>query len=101
MCSDFVQIAWMGARQMRVSAVGLLEDVSPEGLCLNLEQAVPVGGTVHLHTKGFDGEALVKYCEAGEYGYLVGLEFTDGYCWEREKWRPAHLTEFAADPQVR
>ncbi|HYM11382.1 MAG TPA: PilZ domain-containing protein [Bryobacterales bacterium] len=91
MCSDFVQIAWQDDRQARISYVGLLEDVSPTGLCVNLELPAPVGRTVHLHTKGFEGDAEVRYCELGDYGYLVGLEFAEGQCWEREAWKPKHL----------
>ena len=91
MCSDFVQVAWFDQRGYRISNVGLIEDVSPEGLCLNLDLPVAVGATVHLHTKGLDGEAQVRYCELGDYGYLVGLEFLDGLSWDREKWQPKHL----------
>lgn len=91
MCSDFVQIAWADDRGRRVSNIGLLEDVSPEGLCINLNLPIPVGRQVHLHTKGFEGEAEVCHCELAEYGYLLGLEFADGCCWEPERWRPKHL----------
>ena len=91
MCSDFVQIAWLDPNYVRVSDIGLLEDVSPEDLCINLEQPVPLGSAVHVHTKGFEGEAEVRYCKLGDYGYLVGVEFEEGCGWEREKWRPKHL----------
>jgi hypothetical protein len=90
MCSDFVQIAWLDDLGTRISMVGLLEDVSQGGLCVNMDLPVPVGRRVHLHTKGFEGEAEARYCELGDYGYLVGLEFADGYCWEGE-WQPKHL----------
>jgi hypothetical protein len=91
MCSDFVQIAWSDDRGRRTFNVGLLEDVSPEGISLTLDLPVPAGRRVHLHTKGFAGEAEVCYCELLDYGYLLGLEFADGCCWEPEKWRPKHL----------
>jgi len=91
LCSDFVQISWMDDTQRPISSLGLLEDVSPEGLCLSLELPVPAGRAVHVHTKGFEGEARVRYCELGDYGYLVGLEFAGGCTWERDKWRPKHL----------
>ena len=94
LCADFVQIAWHDQNRSRISYVGLLEDVSPEGLCINLELPVPVGQAVFLHTKGFEGEAEVRYCNLGDYGYLVGMEFADGCSWDREKWRPKHLLAF-------
>ena len=91
MCSDFVQIAWLDQAGRRISCLGILEDVSPKGLGVSMELPVPQGHTVHLHTKGLEGEALVRYCVLGDYGYVVGLEFLDGCSWDREKWRPKHL----------
>src|SRR5262249_8182635 len=91
LCSDFAHISWLDDSQRTLSAQGLLEDPSPEGLCLSLDLPVPTGRPVHVHTKGFEGEAQVRYCGLGDYGYLVGLEFCDGCTWERDKWRPQHL----------
>jgi len=93
MCSDFVQVAWLDQEGRRISYLGLIEDVSPGGLCLNLDLPVGVATTVHLHTKGLEGEARVCYCTPGDYGYLVGLEFLDGLSWAKEKWQPKHLLE--------
>lgn len=95
LCSDFVQVAWQDDENNRISYVGVLEDVSPAGMCVNLDLPAPVGRTVHLHTRGLDGEAKVRYCEIGEYGYLVGLEFAEGCGWDSDKWRPKHLLEVA------
>ena len=96
MCADFVQVAWLAPSARRSSYVGIIEDVSPEGLCINLDVPVPVGTEVHLHTRGFQGEAEVRYSRSSEVGYLVGLEFLDGYTWDQKKWRPKHLLETAA-----
>ena len=91
MCSDLVQIAWLDQGGRRFSEVGLIEDVSHGGVCLNLDLPVPAGATVCIHTKGLHGEARVCYCEPGQDGYLVGLEFQEGLTWDREKWQPKHL----------
>ena len=91
LCSDFVQFAWNDQQGHRISYLGILEDVSAEGMCVQSDLPVPVGQTLQLHTKGFDGEARVSYCELVEYGYVIGLEFLDGFMWDREKWRPRHL----------
>jgi hypothetical protein len=91
LCADFVQIAWCDQQGRRISTVGVLEDVSPAGLCLNVEHSVPLSMRVHLHTKGFEGEAEVRHCELADYGYLVGVEFVDGCSWDRDRWQPKHL----------
>jgi hypothetical protein len=90
LCADFVQITWNDQVGRPISYVGLLEDVSPGGLGMSLDLPLAVGRAVHLHTKGFEGDALVSYCELGDYGYLVGVEF-QGCSWDREKWKPQHL----------
>jgi hypothetical protein len=93
MCSDFVQVTWLDDRERRISTLGLLEDVSPEGICLSLELPVSTGRGVHVHTRGIEGEAKVRYCELGDcgYGYVIGLEFSNGCSWNRDKWQPKHL----------
>ena len=96
MCSDFVQIAWVDDGGRRISNIGLLEDVSPSGLCISVDVPIPAGRRVYLHTKGFEGEADVRYCQPGDYGYLLGMEFAEGCCWEPERWRPKHLYNPAA-----
>ena len=92
MCSDFVQVAWNNQQGKQCSDIGLIEDVTPEGLCLNLGVPLPVSSLVRLHTKGFEGEGEVRYCRPSETGgHLVGLEFVNGSEWDRAKWRPKHL----------
>lgn len=93
LCSDFAQVTWLDDHARRISILGVLEDVSREGLCVSLDLPVPAGRDVHVHTRGIEGDAKVQYCELGDYGYLVGLEFSEGCSWEREKWRPKHLLE--------
>ena len=93
LCSEFVQVAWLDDHENRISFVVVLEDVSQAGLAVSSDLPMPVGRTVHLHTRGFDGEGEVRYCELGDYGYIVGMEFVDGCGWDRDKWRPEHLYE--------
>ncbi len=92
LCSECIQVAWPDEHGNRISQTGVLEDVSPSGLAVSMDLPMPPGRTVHLHARGFEGEAEVRYCErADEYSYLVGMEFTDGSGWDRKKWRPQHL----------
>ena len=91
LCSEFVQVAWLDDRENRISMVGVLEEVSPSGLAVSLDLPAPVGRTVHLNARGFSGEAEVRHCELGDYGYIVGMEFTGGGGWDLKKWRPGHL----------
>ena len=93
LCSEFVQVAWLDEQQNRFSHIGVLEDVSLSGMAVSVDLPIPVGRTVYLHARGFEGEAQVRYCELGGYSYLVGMEFADGCGWDPKKWRPGHLYE--------
>ena len=91
MCSEFVQVSFWNERGREISEIGILEDVSLGGVCISLNIPIPVGAGARIHTRDFDGQVAVRYCELGDYGYLVGVEFADGYRWDEEKWEPEHL----------
>lgn len=98
LCAELIQVAWSDSEQHRISRLGLLEDVSPGGVCVILELPVPVGVTVYLHTPGFSSKAQVRYCKPDEGGYRVGLEFEEDGAWDRRKWKPGHLLELGTAP---
>jgi hypothetical protein len=91
LCSDFAQITFVDQKGDPMSDVGLLEDVSAGGITISLSVPLPISMRVRIHTKGFEGDAIVRHTELGDYGFLVGLEFADGYEWDRQKWTPDHL----------
>jgi hypothetical protein len=39
----------------------------------------------------FRSEAIVKHCKFEDYAYLLGIEFSGGFEWNRSDWEPAHL----------
>ena len=59
--------------------------------------AVHNSGDIKLQMEGFSGKARVRYCNIGDYGYLIGLEFADRYEWDPEKWAPRHLLTIPAE----
>jgi len=99
LCSDFVRIAWIDNRLRRHCSVGLLEDVSPGGMCVALGASVPLELNVLVQAPGLSLMAAVRHCERGNYGYLVGLEFLGGHLWDKAKWRPKHLLEMPSGAQ--
>ena len=99
LCSDFAEITFLDQNGDPISDTGLLEDVSARGFTVSLSLPLPISKRVSIHTKGFDGDAIVRHTELGDYGYLVGLEFADGYQWDRQKWTPDHLLAIPGDDQ--
>lgn len=99
LCSDFAQITFADQKGDSIHDVGLLEDVSARGVTISLSVPLPLNKRVRIHTKGFDGDAIVRHSELGDYGFLIGLEFADGYEWDRNKWTPDHLLAIPADDE--
>ena len=97
MCSDFVKVSFADQNGRTVSDTGLLEDVSPQGLNISLSIPLPKGQEIQLRMEKFSGTARVRYCNLGEYSYLVGLEFADQHEWDPEKWAPCHLLTVPAE----
>ena len=91
MCSELIDVSFHDQIGNLVSEKGLLEDLSTEGLCFSLAIPLTVGLKMEFRCDGFVGMARVRYCNLGEYGYLVGAEFADGSAWDKERWRPKHL----------
>ena len=97
MCSDYVKVSFADQDGRTVSDTGLLEDVGRQGLNISLNIPLPKGQDIKLQMEGFSGKARVRYCNIGDYGYLIGLEFADRYEWDPEKWAPRHLLTIPAE----
>jgi hypothetical protein len=91
LCSDFVQLAWRDRHDRAISHLVVLEDIGVDGMCVHSELPAPLGQSVNLHRKDWSVRAWVRYCKLSGCGYLIGLEFRDGYTWDRKEWRPQHL----------
>ncbi len=87
LCSQLVEITVGGTR--RLTAV--LEDLSPEGAAVAVEEPLEAGTTVELSAGHFQAKAQVRYCDARETDYRLGLEFVEGSRWQPSEWEPEHL----------
>jgi len=96
LCADMVHVRWRDAAGKTLRAMGLLEDISHSGACLQLETPVPVAAKISWdsHKHRFSGH--VRYCVYREVGYFVGVELEAGSRWSQKCFKPQHLL----DPQV-
>jgi hypothetical protein len=67
-----------------------MEDLSPEGAALAVEQAVEPGALLEVIASGFRARARVRYCAARETDFRLGVEFLDEVRWQRDQWEPEH-----------
>jgi PilZ domain len=93
LCADMVKVSWKDALGKRRRAVGLLEDISPSGACLQLETAVPKGAEIRWASPKQEFSGHVRYCVYREIGYFVGVEFEAGSHWSKRTYKPQHLLD--------
>jgi hypothetical protein len=92
LCADLVRVEWgfgdAGARAVEA----VLEDISPLGACVQVEEPIPLGAAVSIsaHDSIFNG--FVSYCVFRDYGYFVGVKLSDQHRWSRGEFEPEHLT---------
>jgi hypothetical protein len=87
MCSELVTVELENQGQ---AVVANLEDISPSGACLEMQQAVPLDAKMVLHCPGCRFHGKVRYCVFHQTGYQVGVELME--CkWSKENYEPEHL----------
>jgi hypothetical protein len=94
-CSDLVQLWWKPEGRWKRKGLGVLEDISPSGACVQLEDPVPKGVAVRIKHPDWKVEGEVRYCLYRDHGYFVGVKLADNFKWSEAVFRPKHLL----DPQ--
>jgi hypothetical protein len=124
LCADLVRVDWLagsgesgeGEPDMGEQGEGefrtveaVLEDICTLGACVQVEEGIPLGTAIRLsarsalvssapddtrETARFSGH--VSYCAYRDYGYFVGIRFSDETHWSSRIFAPRHLTNLAA-----
>src|SRR5947209_2049469 len=93
LCADIVEARWQEHSGETTSVAGLLEDISPSGACLQLDQPAPLGVEIHWKSGRKEFVGKVRYCLYREIGYFVGVEFAPDFKWSQKRFRPQHLLD--------
>ncbi len=93
MCSELVQVQFRDERGRWRRLLGNLEDISLSGVCLQVDDPLPLDTPLRIrHPKGeFTG--TVRYCLFREIGYYLGVQFAEGCRWSPEEFKPQHLLD--------
>jgi hypothetical protein len=101
LCADLVQVDWragygLDGREEFRTVEAVLEDISPLGACVQVEEAIPAGAAVTISAEGkrFLGE--VSYCVYRDYGFFAGIRFSEDNRWSSGVFAPQHLTDLQA-----
>ena len=88
-----VGVEWTDDLGQTHKCIGLLEDISPQGACLHLDDSLQLGTVLDLgYHKGYL-KGSVSYCCFSEIGYWVGVRFEADMKWSAEQFRPRHLLD--------
>ncbi len=113
LCADLVRVDWMQpAGDVECTTVeGVLEDFSALRACVQVEDRIPLGVSILISANsgasgrdacpgdggpmGASFSGHVSYCEYRDYGYFVGIQFSDETRWSSRIFQPQHLTNLA------
>jgi hypothetical protein len=98
-CSDLIKVRLDGRGRREITAN--LEDISPSGACIQLEEPLPTDASVRLTCRRVRLQGTVKYCIHNEIGYFAGVCFKTGQKWSRQLFEPEHLLDPASVRAVR
>ena len=88
-----VEVSWKDRQGKTRRAIGLLEDISHSGACLQLEEPLPIGAEVRWHSSQHKFSGHVRHCVYREIGYFVGVEMHAGSRWSKRTFEPQHLLD--------
>jgi hypothetical protein len=107
LCADLVKVEWMadasdvdnGSAGSSRTVEGVLEDISALGACVQVEERIPLGTKLLVSVVAEETARLsgfVSYCVYRDYGYFVGLRFSNETRWSSGVFEPQHLTNLGA-----
>jgi hypothetical protein len=98
LCSNLVQISWIGPHRRFRKEVAVVENISKAGLGLALFVGVPLesGTELSILANGLDLRGQVIRCVFRENGYIVGLELDQRWVFvpgSADRFTPEHLLD--------
>ncbi|MBL0156495.1 MAG: PilZ domain-containing protein [Bryobacterales bacterium] len=93
LCADLVEIHWKDSSGRNRQATANLEDISPSGLCLQVDVPIPVYSEVRITYPSGEYTGVVRYCQFKEIGHYVGVQFEPGCRWSKTEYNPLHLLD--------
>ncbi len=72
LCADLVRVDWVRDDGNSSSVEAVLEDISALGVCVQVEEAIPLGARIAIAAHGTRFDGVVSYCVFRDYGYFVG-----------------------------
>ena len=92
-CADLVRVEWLEDDGRVGATEAVLEDISRVGACIEVEAQIPLGVAINMRLNNTLLFGHVCYCVFRDYGYFVGIRFSEHSKWSSGSAEPAHLTD--------
>lgn len=93
LCADLVGLRWRDKAGRGRRTVAGLEDISLSGVCLQVDEQIPLMTEVRISYPTGEFSGVVRYCQHKEFGYLLGVQFEEGCRWSTGDFKPEHLLD--------
>jgi|SRR5665213_948107 len=80
--ADTVSLSWTDHAGHKQHIPADLADISRSGASVRSQHPVKVGNTLSLGYQDQKFAGKVTHCVSGAAGYVLGIEFEDGYRWK-------------------
>jgi hypothetical protein len=93
LCAELVELVWRDNSGREKRRVANLEDISPTGMCLQMETPVYAGTDIQMlyGTAVFSG--IVRYTVYRDNAYVIGIELDEQSRWSAREFLPSHLLD--------
>lgn len=89
LCSHLVSLSI--PRTSADAPVAVLEEISPSGMRLALEERVPEGTTLQISAAKFEVQVVVVECRVRSDDFWLETRFQHDFRWNSDLWTPDHL----------
>ena len=96
LCADLVKVYWMSADGEFHTDSGVLGDICAEGACVEMENEIQPGIMMMITLDGKSFYGQVSHCTYRDYGWFVGMRFSEDTLWSSRVVEPKHLTNLRA-----
>ena len=93
LCADLVEVIWIDPAGRERRRIANLEDISQGGMCLQMEAALQIGTHVRLPYGTGELVGLVRYSQARDGAYFVGVQLDESSPWSTNQFRPQHILD--------
>ncbi len=93
LCADLVGLHWRDRSGRSRRTVASLEDISLSGVCLQVDEQIPLMTEMRISYPAGEYFGVVRYCQYNELGHFVGVQFAEGCRWSTGDFKPEHLLD--------